>query len=224
MTMPDEQIELQRHADECASVAVVNFFRLRELPAPSVEDVSRMFGLLRAASKGAPAPAPTCVEVLNVLAGGCNFLCVLGVIPPALWHEPRLVLTHYLDLGCHLFVFYRWRDPADGSAASHVVVAEGYDERGMVVLNGDPNLPSREVIELEPAEVTPAELEQAKERIETHPHGARQLLPFYPCMTEAAPFGLTPHFVAVYPGDLSADLNALVDGLALEHQGRGPRR
>lgn len=216
MTLRNEDIELQRHSDDCTAVAVVNFFKLRELPTPSVADVWHAFTLYREVSKGAPAPAPTCVEVLNVLAGGCNFLCALGVIPLALWHEPGIILRHYLDIGCHLFVFYQWRNPTTGEPMAHIVVAEGYDERGMSVIDGSAEV-GGDVIVLEPLALAADELAELTRQSQARGHGARKVLPFYPCMTSENPIGLTPHFVVVYPGRFTTEeAEALIDGLTFE--------
>ena len=144
--------------------------------------------------------APKAIDILNFLVTS-GFICALVGIPPALWAEPQKILTQFLDQGCHLLLFFNWRN-TNGSVVTHVTLVEGYDERGYQVIDGEPGYyPEGAPFELEPQELSAEEEEKVRKWLENHSHGSRRTLPFYGIglnTTENLALGLTQHALVVY--------------------------
>lgn len=207
--LAESEIVKVRNAGECAHDAVRNLFKLRGLAPPSHDELDQAFGVMREHRArfgvAATGEGPTGVELLNLLASSGRFLCSLVVIPPQFSDDPRQLITYYLDRGFSLLLAFNWRDPATRAVDTHIVVAEGYTAEGFAVLDGEPDLGQGRVIELEPREFTPEQLEALRPRFAAATSGSRRVLPFYPSASPPArPLGIIPQFVAVSPADLSA--------------------
>ncbi len=214
MPLEETQIEKQPVEGDCAFTAIINLFKLHGLQPPTYASLKDGLHVLRSA---APKPRlaskyqaayaahedePTPVELLNLLgivAGG--FVCQLGVVPYPLWSEPQALLTQHLEAGRNLLLFYSWREPNTGRVIGHVSVADGYDARGYIVLDGQPPLEGvSSTFELEPAQYTAEEIEALRPAYEATHHGSRMVLPFFPvAQAPDNPLGLGAHFIVVEP-------------------------
>ena len=197
------EIEMQDYSNACADVAIVNLFKLRGLTPPSREDISNQLTQLFSGPRIGDQQAPKAIEVLNLLISH-GFFCALVGVPPSFWSAPQKILTRFLDAGCNLLLYFNWRMP-EGPVSTHVTLAEGYTERGYRVIDGEPggHRPEGSTIELEPNMPSEAELEQARQWMQTHSHGNRLMLPFINIAVSHSPqelaLGLLPHFIVVYP-------------------------
>jgi hypothetical protein len=197
MHLIPSQIEPSLYSDDCADAAVINLLKLRGLTPPSRDQLNGFIDTLSNINPASPGLTP--VNILHILGILCPDVCGLMTVPHRAWRDPKPVMTRFLDEGCHLVVFFRWRDALDGAEFGHVVVAEGYDERGMIVLDGALD-DGRATIELEPEPLSDDEADALLQRFHADPCGVRRVLPFFPCAEPAiGTLGITSVFIAVYP-------------------------
>lgn len=199
MPLDSAQIELAQYRNECAPIALINLLKLCGIEPPPIgiviEGLDALAFTLHAAQQARPGQEGfTPFEVFGALNSTGRLVCLLGIVPPSLWQDPRPVLTHFLDDGCYLLLFFTWRAP-DGELFPHVVVAEGYDERGYIVLDGE-GFPEGAVLELEPRFSD----EELAKMVQDRKHGSRVILPFYSVATADNPLGIHMYFVVAYLG------------------------
>jgi hypothetical protein len=193
------------HNNVCGHVAIINLFKLRGLKPPTLDQVIDGLDLLGTVSGSARIgnpDDPVAVDILNFLSASGLIVALLG-IPPAFWPEPQKLLTRFLDVGCHVLLFFNWRKSETGKVLSHVTLAEGYDGKGYHVIDGEPGYyPEGKTIELEPEAISPEESAKIRQWMESNSHGSRQVLPYYPIglsTPESLALGLTSHALIVYP-------------------------
>jgi hypothetical protein len=195
-----EDIAIQPYQICCAHATIFNLFKLRGLEPPTFEELDRLLEACAAATGRKDASEGSrCADVQNVLAW-YNFLTAAIVVPRSGQPEPHKVLTPFLDAGCNLILFFNWKDLESGEIVTHITLAEGYNEQGYQVIDGEPGFyPEGKPFELE-MRMQPDELDAVKSWLETHSHGSRRLLPFYStAVLPEEPLGMLPYVVVVYP-------------------------
>jgi hypothetical protein len=199
-----KDIEMQAHSNTCAHSAIINLFKLRALPPPSFDEVNAGLETVMRAVSGrnviGDPESPTPVDTLHFLTA-MGFVCALVGIPPACWQDPQKILQRFLNEGCHLLIYFNWRDPDTKEIVTHISLVEGYSEAGYRVIDGEPGFyPEGKLIELEPSALSDDETESFGLWLETHAHGSRRTLPFVSVGAGTpAGLGLLAHFLAIYP-------------------------
>jgi hypothetical protein len=221
--LDSREIVMQESRGECGHVGLINLLLARGVKAPTVEFIKRCSREMRAGLIDAlAAQSPdelTPLEAFHILGGMNKFLCLMGLIPPVFWKAPAPILKHYLDIGCHLLLFYRWRYwTGEGTETlRHIVVAEGYADEGYKVLDGDGPFEDEE-LPLERKELTEREIADALRWRQICPRGARRTLPFCEVSMKPHEPGLLPQFVIIYPGGFEegAEFDAFFNSLVVE--------
>jgi hypothetical protein len=150
-----EEIYMSAYNNDCALATIINLFKLRGLKPPSFDEVNQgLYQVAQVVRRGASVigdqEAPTVLEVQTFLAL-TDFLSAQIIIPQSFWKEPQKILTRFLDEGCHLIIFYNWRDSETKEIITHVTLCEGHNEQGYSVIDGMPGyFPEGKLIELEP--------------------------------------------------------------------------
>jgi hypothetical protein len=200
-----EDIAIQPYQNCCAHATIFNLFKVRGFEPPAFEELDERLELCaRAYGRKDASGGSTYTEVQNVLAG-YDFLTAAVAIPFSSMREPHKILTRFLDARCNLIIFFTWRSPEDGKTVPHITLAEGYNEKGYQVIDGEPGYYAEGTpIELEPKLPLDGEEEAVKRWIEIHSHGSRRLLPFYSvAMFPDNPLGLAAHVLIVFPDSRS---------------------
>jgi len=201
-----KDIEKQAYSNSCAHTQIINLFKLRGIKPPSFDDVNEGLDLVIRSTRSRDVigdqDTPTSYEIFFFLAL-TDFVCGIVGIPPAFWAEPQKILKPFLDTGCNLLIFYTWREPESGEVMTHVSLAEGYDESGYKVIDGEPQYyPEGAAIELEP-QMPEVSMEDLKEWAESQTHGSRRTLPFFNVAVHASAsergLGLAAQVIVIYP-------------------------
>lgn len=194
------EIAKAHHPLACAYYSLINLYRVRRiLPEPTFAQLAaRFLSDVQRETGGSSRTvfSVTALDQLRLLTE-CEFpaFCAVGAIPA--YATARDIFLPFLSAGCHLIVNFtlQWQGQM---LAGHSVVAEGFNDEGLEVLDSTGGYPEGSRVELE-TNYTQAELAEFRQRREQFPFGTRRLLPYYHTQTVSDPVGVHSYFLIAYP-------------------------